>query len=433
MKTASVSVLLVLLGVLLFTVPAQAATQAQIDASVAKGMTWLATHQNGDGSWGTQNQVAETGFAVLKFETHAINSGVDPLSPGYPYHSLVRSGLDYIFSTASIISIGPQPAGDPDTDSDGIGVHWSGSTYYTGIVMMAIAASTHPEMTVNVAGSAVNTWTYKQVLVDAVDYLAWGQTDTGYGRGGWIYGATDNSGPSSDNSNTGYAVLGLAYAEAPAFGFPPNQRPGFSCTIPAFVRSELNIWIDYIQNDVNGDTDDGGSGYNSPDSWVNILKTGNLLFEMAFFGDASTIARVQDAVDYIVRHWNDPNYDPGWRGSPANYQATYATMKGLETFRIDTIDGIDWFDDFADVIVAEQNSDGSWPPCYWGDTFLATEWALLTLEKAIPPPPPPPLPVGGEWSPVNMPGLIAPWITLALIALAAVAAGISSRRFIKRW
>jgi len=181
--------------------------------------------------------------------------------------------------------------------------------------------------------------------------------------GGWIY----NPGPSgSDNSNTGYAALGLAYAEA--YGADIGD-----------VLPGLNSWADYIQNDVDGDTNDGGSGYVGPDDWVNILKTGNLIFEFGLVGDTADSPRVQDAVDYIVRHWNDPNYDPGWR--PHHYQAMYCTMKGLESLQIDEIDGIDWFDEFSTEIVYSQNLDGSWPVDYWGDEMLSTVWALLTLEK----------------------------------------------------
>jgi hypothetical protein len=367
-----------------FVDPLPTVAQSQIDAAIAKGMGWLAAQQNIDGSWGTSDQAAMTGFAVLKFETHAIQENIDPLSMGYQYHSQVRNGLDYIFLNANPISITVQPPGNPDTDNDGLGVYWAGSegtTYYTGIAMMAIASSEHAEMTVSVTGSAVNGWTYEQVLGDAVDYLAFGQTDAGLGRGGWGYGANWGS---SDNSNTGYAVQGLAYAEA-----------GSGCAIPSFVRSELNIFINIIQDPVNGDSDDGGSWYNPDwgwDHWVNILKTGNLLFEMAFYGDANTSPRVQNAVNYVVHHWNDANVDPGWKGQPsypANYQAMYTTMKGLEALGIDTIGGIGWFNDFANVLVFQQNLDGSWPPCDWGNSMLATEWALLTLERAMPLPLPP--------------------------------------------
>jgi hypothetical protein len=49
---------------------------------------------------------------------------------------------------------------------------------------------------------------------------------------------------------------------------------------------------------------------------------------------------------------------------------------------MDQINGIDWFNDFANVLVSQQNPDGSWPPCY-GSNILGTEWALLTLQKAV--------------------------------------------------
>jgi len=397
------------------TVTTRAATEEELEQAIETGVAWLATKQNPDGSWGTDNQPAKTGFAVLKFETHAIRQGIDPLDPGYEYYGQVKGGLDYLFLTASTVSIGVQPAGDPDTDGDGIGVRWYDSTYHTGISMMAIAASTHPEMTVNVVGSAVNGWTYKAVVQDTVDYLAWGQTDTGGSyRGGWNYDHMDNSQWGADNSNSGYAVLGLAYAEAGTI----DGKTGFGCTVPEFVRSELNFWIDYIQNDVGiGDpTHDGGSGYTNPDSWVNTLKTGNLLFEMAFYGDDNTVQRVIDAVDYIDRHWNDPDYI-GWKGPgpggdptwPACYQAMYCIMKGFEVLNVKYISplndpsGIDWYEDFANALLAQQNPDGSWPnapffgapdgqpyspPGGWAwdtDQIISTEWALLTLQKTAPP------------------------------------------------
>jgi hypothetical protein len=242
--------------------------------------------------------------------------------------------------------------------------------------MMAIAESSHPEKVVNVPGSPVNGRTYADVLQDAVEYLAFGQTDLGSGRGGWGYSECNSASCWSDNSNTGYAVLGLGYAET------------FGSTIPAFVKNELNIWINYIQCGMVG-PNYGGSGYSSPCSWVNILKTGNLLFEMAFVGNTTTDQRVIDAVGYIELHWDEANEDPGWNGTTrAHKQAMYCTMKGFEVLGIDTIivnrSGsdveVDWYNEFADVLLAQQYADGSWSSDYWGDNLLGTEWALLTLE-----------------------------------------------------
>jgi len=381
------------------------------EEAILAGMGWLAIKQNADGSWGTTPEyaVGDTGLAVLKFETYAVEHNLDPFDLSYPFHFEVRSGLDYIFANAHTMAIGMQTHGNPDTDGDGIGVYFVSPTgwertYETGIAMMAIAHSTHPGAVVNVAGSPVNGWKYKEVLQDAVDYLAFGQVDSGPQRGGWDYSETNNADGWADNSNTGYAVLGLGYAEAS----PPG---GFELTIPEFVKNELDVWVEYIQDPVSG-----GSGYGSPGSWVNILKTGNLLYEMKFLGDSISTPRVKRAISYIVTHWYDLDYI-GWRGPgpggdptwPACYQNMYCAMKGLEAFGNETYDGIHWQDDFETVLLAQQNLDGSWPnapffgaadgrpytpPGGWAwdtDQIKSTEWALLTLEKAVPPPPPPTL------------------------------------------
>ena len=138
------------------------------------------------------------------------------------------NGLNYLFSQAATYGAGT-----------GICFAQGGhETYSTGIAMMAIAASKAPEQVVNVAGSIVNGLTYKQVLQAAVDFFAWSQNPDG----GWRYSIGSQP---SDNSNTGYAVLGLRYAEAPVFGF--------SCVIPATIKAGLNNWITTIQDPVNGD------------------------------------------------------------------------------------------------------------------------------------------------------------------------------------
>jgi hypothetical protein len=364
----------VLLLISLIAIPAQAATEDEIEQSINDGIAFLIPHQNPDGSWGQFWAVGgKTGLAVLKLEDRAFELGFgSPFDPAYPFSGNVQMGLDYLFAQAEVIPIWPQPAGDPDTNGNGIGIRiwFDHPTYETGIAMMAIAASRDPGRIVNVPGSVVDGWTYGDVVQDAADYLAFGQNDAGWERGAWGY--DENFVGWSDNSNSGYVALGLAYAET------------FGSTIPQFVKDELNIWIDYIQNDVNGDADDGGSGYTDPDGWVNMLKTGNLLVQMALVDGPIVTPRVTDAIDYIERHWGDPNPDPGWRD---NYQAMYNLMKGLEAFNIQTLAGgaIDWFDELADAIIAGQLGDGSWPGDIWGDEILTTEWALLTLERVVPP------------------------------------------------
>jgi hypothetical protein len=353
---------IVLLVVLLSAsfVTTQAATDEEIFAAIELGVPWLAGQQYPGGYWSDPwygEPIASTGFAVLKLLEYAYENGIDPFDPDYAYNSQVEAGLAYLWGEAEV------------SDCAGIvfgkGHH---ETYSTGVAMMAIAATQTPDFVLGHPNPVVNGLSVLQVVQGAVDHFVCAQNPDG----GWRYWFNDEP---SDNSNTGYAVLGLRYAEE--FGVP----------IPESLKTELSGFIDLIQDDVDGDDNDGGSWYTPDWDWVNVLKTGNLLFEMAFVGDAVTDQRVQDALDYIERHWNDMNNDPGWRG---HNQAMYCLMKGFGAFGIEEIEiggaPVDWFQDFADDLLDRQDVDGSWPGENWGGPVLATEWALLTLEKIAPPP-----------------------------------------------
>jgi hypothetical protein len=394
-KIVSITVALFLLLTML-AIPAQAATPEEIGDSIEAGIAWLISVQNVNGSWGPagSDQFGTTGLILVKLQDYAFEKGYDgPFDTDYPYKANVENGLNFLFGTTNTVAITAQPAGNPDTDSDGLGVSVNNRVYDTGILMMAIAAGRDPAQVV--AAGPLTEWSYDAVLQDAADWMAYAQTDAGSGRGGWFYGP-QNGGSSSDQSNAGYAILGLLYAQATVYGYQSD--------IPGFVAAELDYWIDYVQSDwddgVNSDYD-GGSGYTGPDYWVNSLKTGNLLTQMSFVGDDSSVERAQEALNYIGAHW-DNDWVQGWKnGSAVQHQATYCLMKGFETMNVD-VDGVpgvaDWYQDMADALVAEQNPNGSWPSSpayvwYYGTPShpvspeLATAWALLTLERFAPPPP----------------------------------------------
>jgi len=367
-----------------------AATEDEIEQSIIDGLAWLAGIQNLDGSWPGDEPVAKTGLAVLKFIDRAKELGENPFSEEYEYNTTVYLGLEYIFLNAHKMNISaPQPHGDPDSDGDDWGVFFdSGNmwhrTYTTGICLMATGAADACADKLGIPSPVVAFGplagqTYEDVIEDTVDYLAFGQNDANWERGGWGY--YENYGW-SDNSNTGWVTLGLGYALASG------------ATIPQFVYDELEVWINYIQNTGQPDWNDpdpyGGSGYSAPDDWVNVLKTGNLLYQMALVGYPVDDLRVTDAVNYQERHWNYSDPDPGWKDGwlgHSHYQATFCIMKGFEAYGIKTISvgggDLDWFDDIANLTIASQLGDGSWPSDYWGDEILATTWALLTLERVV--------------------------------------------------
>ena len=463
-KTAASIIVMVMMVMAVFAtiaMPAGAATEEEIEQAITDGLVWLVAQQNlgpGDpdyGSWNAYNGAldAGTGLALYKLQERAYELNYDsPFDPEYEYHQNVMDGLNWTFAHLVVVDISDQDhttgasgmMDDPDTNGNGVGVcarHGTYTeTYSTGILLAAISESGTPDRVVAVPGSPVDGWTYGQVAQDMVDYLAFGQVETPVPgilfEGGWDYRAVNNGAVISayhgDQSNTGYAVLGLAEAEH--FG---------SCTVPDWVKTELDVYVDHVQDDVTGDTNDGGSWYSyfGDRIGVNILKTGNLIFEMAFVGDAPATQRVTDATDYLTRHWNDAsgaNAPPGWGGDPAQYQTMFCAMKGLEYMGIDTFDGIDWFEDFSDAIVTQQDKTvgstyGSWQTTSGrGEPVINTEWALLTLEKVAPPSVDPeepcvPVPVGPDTS-ANVP-VLTPVGMLALIGLLGfIGAGVIRKR-----
>jgi hypothetical protein len=425
-KIASILTLVLLISSLAIVIPASAELppelEEDVEEAIALGVSWIASQQNGFGSWTnplyTDYTAAYTAFALIKLQDYAYEIGLSPFDPAYEYYDNVIAGWNWVFELDPASGIPKhvfkKPIGlqdhtlgasgtmdDPDVRDNEYGLVFGTSdhryTYSTGIILMALEASGEPTRSTGYDFDGDGTPdSFFDVCQDAVDWLAFAQGDTGHDEGGWFYTSNSagtpveyESNPSSsadtDNSNGGFAVLGLAAAE------------GFGCTVPEWVKTELNVWIDVMQDPVDGDLDDGGSWYRPEWTWINEYKTGNLIFEMTFVGDAPTSTRFMDAMDYIERHWNDANQDPGWGigGVTSSYIAMYTLMKGFEYSQIDLIDldgddvpEHDWFLEFATELVNEQVlPDGYWSGGLWGDDLANTFWALLVLEKITPPPP----------------------------------------------
>jgi len=402
-----------------FTSPVAAATEEDVNQAIAEGVEWLVQKQNpSDGSWygsGDELKVALTGFALTKLELHAYEMGYEsPFDIAYPYSENVIRGWSFVFrpgyANIQAMSLQDHTAGasgsidDPDVNGNGIGLYfgWDGwyTVYTTGIVLMALHASGTPDRLNDLDSDYDSNGfvdTFQEIAQDTADWLSFAQGDAGYDEGGWAYEALDNMGSydrgenwniMADNSNSGYAALGLASAEA------------FGCTVPDWVKTELDFWITLMQHPVIGDGDDGGSSYRLPmNTGTNLLRTGNLVFQMTFCGDGPGAERFDAAMAYIARHWQSPHLDVGWGygADPAVYQTMFCLMKGFEYSGIDLIDldgdeipEHDWYAEFADVLISQQNEDGSWPKTQWDILelpVLSVSWALLTLEKASPPSP----------------------------------------------
>jgi hypothetical protein len=377
--------------VLAVTAVVNAATEAEKRAAIDKGLAYLATTQNANGSFdggGIDYQLAQTGSSVLAFLEEKDNWGANAAA----YQAVVDKGINFILTNASVVSIGAQPAGNPDFDHNGVGVKLypggtnSRDTYVTGICLPAIASTGTPNALVTVGALAGRTdgsgtggaWTYKDVVQNTVDYFAFGQSDpaTGTQRGGWRYYANYGN---SDQSTTQWPIIAMDYA----------SKMGVS--VPDYVKTELDYWTNYIQNPA------GYAGYQSPTSPNGELnETGSLLLQQDFLNWANGDPRVQGALDYIDQHWQQMAGGT-WDGNFNHPYAMWAIYKGLEsTIGLDdttTITNLhadpgdvdnpnhdwNWWEDYCEWLVNNQNANGSWTGySYWGPA-LATPWYINIL------------------------------------------------------
>ncbi|MBP8283363.1 MAG: hypothetical protein KAX46_05550, partial [Chromatiaceae bacterium] len=408
--TALLAVLTLNFGISSITM---AATGVEKQTAIDNALAWLASTQQADGHWefgDVYADTAATGAALLAFIEEQQRTGW--VVPGL-YNTHVQNGLTYLLSKSQQVSITPQPAGNPDSDGNGVGVKFvldpndnGRDTYVTGLVVPALAKYIAVFGNANVASGPLSgitggtgpggAWTYKDVVVNAIDYFAFGQNDSGTGRGGWRYSA--NSGL-SDNSTAQWPVIAALFA----------SEPGVAA--PSFVKDEMAYWIEYIQNA------NGGSGYDNPSTYVNESKTGGLLIEMVFAGDDTAgipynlgNADLQRALSYLNTNWkNSPSGD--WYGNLGHPYAMWAIYKGLE-LTVDTHDttyitnlrdqttaraggpapldpGDDWtwWEDYCEYLFGAQNANGSWNGYDYWTGPLATAWYVNILQGIRIPPP----------------------------------------------
>jgi hypothetical protein len=357
-KVSGIAILVVALIMGFMGLPrADATTDQEIENAITHGLTWLAAQQQIiDGSWqyqisppGPLGNHANTGLALLAFLDRARDLRVDPFQtdPEHPeyfeYAENVILGFDYLFNWIL---------------EDGNGIHtlygmFNGpDVYTTGIIMLAIAASDAPDRPVDTGPLSGLNLTYQDVLQGMLDWMIFAQNKNGCAIGGWNYIAANPDQPQADNSNSGYATLGMGLAAAT----PPD---GFGLQIPESVLDTLDQFIDNIQVQNDEDPYAGGSIYDPcpsifpwlppPETWVNILKAGNLLYEIALVGDSITADRVQATLGFIETYWNEQAGTADGAGWQGDYQAMFTLMKGLEAYGIKDliINGLDtnWFYD----------------------------------------------------------------------------------------
>jgi hypothetical protein len=389
--------------------------EVRINMAVDEGLWWL--HSNmirgtyGPGSPGYDQPygywdpgyypVAAVGTSVDAFQLHG--SKTDMAYDRDPYVETVQRALNFLLCNTYSYNISPQPAGDPDTNRNGIGLVANQSsylydgrqTYIGGICFVALASSGAPNRHAAVGGANVYGRTYAEIVQDMVDFFAWGQCDSGYGRGGWRYYANYGD---SDMSTTQWPPLGMIAAE---------QNMG--STVPQFVRDELIFFLDATQS-ADPDNDNGSFGYHVEDYIPNITKAAAGIICHEFLHTPLTDPKVQSAIGFVYRHWNDTGTCWDYTKLHGNSYGMYALMKACRIPEPDiteiteyaywdtpphqTVNGFDWYytpagqtqQGLASYCVSTQQSDGSWDDtvgCNAVYDAFCTGWRLLVLLKGV--------------------------------------------------
>lgn len=388
----------------------------RINMAIDEGLWWLHTNMvRGNyaagspgygqpyGHWDpSYYPLAATGAAVDAFQLHGSKANMDYDSD--PYVETVQRALNYLLVNSYSYPIGMQAAGDPDTNENGIGIvaNYSSSitnnrqTYIGGICMVALASSGAPNRIAQVGRTNIVGRTYGEIVQDMVDFFAWGQIESNsWPRGGWRYYANYSE---PDMSTTQWPALGMLAAEE-----------NMGSVIPAFVKSELGIYLDTAQNTALNN-DNGAFAYHYPGgaTYYNLTKAAAGLICHEFIDTPLDDPKVQMALGFIYRHWNDSG--TGWDDTQlhGNSYGMYGIMKAFRIPEPDlmevteynynagsqTENSFNWYytpagqsqAGLASYTVSTQQPDGSWDDTVGPNAVnnaFCTGWRVLVLLKGV--------------------------------------------------
>jgi len=338
---------------------------AKVNKAIEDGLRYLYTQQYADGHWyGSYSyspapEVAATSLAILSMEE---NGHLPWLSPDDDiYKEVVQKGFEWLWEEIERNSISTQSAGNPDTDGNGYGYHFSNdrSSYSDPMALAAIIASNSPESVIENGPTWVQGQTYYNVAQNIVDEIAWSQTESGNYRGGWRYKITTSNYGNSDMSTTQWTVLSLLYAE------------NWGISAPSWVRTEMEYWISYIQRS------DGGFGYTDPSSTGNLARVGSGFTCLYYMGDGPGDSRYDNAINWVENNFTT---NDGYSG----IYGIYAMYKGLWFYDLlNTIIGThNWYSEFTDYLLTNQSSQGTWSGS-WASDALNTGFGILVLTPRV--------------------------------------------------
>ncbi|MBK1791256.1 prenyltransferase/squalene oxidase repeat-containing protein [Persicirhabdus sediminis] len=280
------------------------------ETAVVKGLDWLQSTQNSDGSWGDSNKQAMTGFAILAFLGHCET----PLSP--KYGQTVTDAITYL------IDFSTKHNGKFSTNLNGI--PWC---YEQAVCTYAIAESYTFCSSLN-----LDFPNLKEVTRSAGDWIMEHQ----HNSGGWDYRYDTSGKRGGDNSINYWHIQALKACKHTGL-WKDND---FKRVIPKA--------LEYIESSQGSD---GAVGYQKkPEKSPGLTGGAVLAFQMWGKG-SSSVAR-------SGAKWIRTNTKFDYNTSSANLYDHYYNAQAMINRG-----GADWAfynDLFRDQVLSGQNPDGSW-------------------------------------------------------------------------
>jgi hypothetical protein len=358
-------------------------TQLERTKAIQDGLLWLLGQQqitdNTLPSYGSfistelGYPVAQTALALYKLESYALHAGVSPFDPTWILSSRVVAGWTYLMTKK-------HTEGNTIFFDSGAGPGYAArATYETALVMLALQASGAPDMPVPASPS--QTLTFFDVLKGCVDWVSSKQE----AAGGWRYYPGCPNPYAADMSICRWVVDGLMAAQT------------WGINAPAAVKTRLNGFLTQLQDTSGGfgyrDQSDFSTSPNPSHGYFATTAAG--LVGLSYCGVDSSDPRWTSAAGYICKKWSET-----WNGNAAypfnigNIYAMYALASAAllaNPQEVWDFCGHEWQPEYDRWLVDNRNASGFWDAVYalpWEGSgqskLLATEYALLILEKDAP-------------------------------------------------
>lgn len=387
------------------TVQAQAVIRAfpvvtrtiEINMAIEKGLLWLYQNQNSAGYWGGSYSKGGTGLATLAFEENGhLASNLNDI-----YAATVAAGINWLLAQANTYAIYNHSDGvavqDCDANDDSLGVYFSTESYENCCVILGLIGAARDQqdaVNMTVASGSLAGQTLYNVLVNALDMLAFSQGDDG-SRGGWSYSVTTSGAWGYDGSAMQWPALCMSSA---------RDRLGIAA--PEWVKTNTAYGYSVLRSA------QGSYGYNQANYYDNSAKSAGALAALAWTGiTRDNSALVQPTLNYLGANYLQRAYswssEPGWANS---MYAMYAMKKGFELLEGGAVKTVmtsagerNVYDDIASFLLGDaaglpegltyyssaaysfgQYADGHWAESQWtSSSVYGTAWGILCLTRGV--------------------------------------------------